>query len=84
MSKGIPCRRKKRGLMVAPTQPTEPRRELNVVDAIMDFEGGQLDEDETIALFQRLIDSGMAWTLQGSYGRMASALIDAGLCTKGS
>jgi len=55
---------------------------LNLTDSIIDFEQGALDEDATIALFQALIDNGMAWTLQGSYGRTAASLIEAGLCTR--
>lgn len=50
------------------------------IDAIIAFENGALDEDETISLFQDLIDSGMVWKLQGFYGRTARDLIDAGLC----
>ena len=50
------------------------------IDKIIAYENGQLDEDETIELFQGLIDSGAAWTLQGHYGRTATALIDAGHC----
>ena len=55
--------------------------EVNIVDLIIDFESGTMSEDDIPPFFQRLIDSGMAWNLQGSYGRMAQHLIDAGLCT---
>jgi hypothetical protein len=57
----------------------DPRRPYDHVGAIMAFESGDLDEDATIELFQHLVDTGMAWSLQGSYGRMAKALIDAGM-----
>jgi len=48
------------------------------VDLIMKFESGELSEADTIELFQDLVDSGMAWKLQGFYGRTATALIEAG------
>lgn len=53
---------------------------MNQIDKIIAFEQGDLDEDGTIELFQELIDSGLAWQLQGSYGRMANALIQNGYC----
>jgi hypothetical protein len=53
---------------------------MDQVSAIMAYEDGTLGEDETIALFQELIDSGLVWQLQGSYGRMARDLIAAGEC----
>lgn len=54
----------------------------NLVDIgrIIAYECGELDEGETIALFQDMIDAGTAWNLQGSYGRVAQHLIDAGYC----
>lgn len=49
------------------------------VDKLIAYENGELSEDETIDLFQELVTSGLAWSLQGHYGRTAAALIDAGL-----
>ena len=51
------------------------------IDQIIAFEQGELDDDGIINLFQALVDSGDAWRLQGSYGRMAVSLIEAGLIT---
>ena len=51
------------------------------VGKIMDYESGEMGKEETIAFFQELVDSGLVWSLQGSYGRMAARLIDAGLVT---
>ena len=51
-----------------------------MIDKIIAYEEGSLSEEDTIALFQTLIDTGQAWTLQGHYGRQAHALIEAGLC----
>ena len=47
---------------------------------IAKYEGGELSEEEIVKGFQALIDSGLAWKLQGSYGRMARALIERGDC----
>ena len=51
---------------------------MNLTDKIINFECGLLDQIGMLELFAELIKNGMAWTLQGSYGRTASALIDAG------
>ena len=47
---------------------------------VMAFEAGELDEDEIVEGFQHLINSGVVWSLQGSYGRTAAALIESGRC----
>lgn len=49
------------------------------VDKIIAYESGNLSDDDTVALFQDLVDTGLAWSLQGHYGRTATTLIDAGL-----
>ena len=51
---------------------------MDLTDKIIDFECGLLDDTGVLELFAELISNGMAWTLQGSYERTASALIDAG------
>jgi len=51
------------------------------IDDIIAYESGLLDEDETLALFQKLIATGLAWELQGHYGRTAMALLEAGRIT---
>lgn len=53
----------------------------NVLDGIVRYEGGEMDEGETLELFQNLVDTGIAWHLQGSYGRTAVELIKAGRIT---
>jgi hypothetical protein len=42
------------------------------------WEEGELGDEETIRLFQALVDSGLVWRLQGCYGRQAGSLIEAG------
>ncbi len=54
---------------------------MDIVSGIIEFENGEMDEEETIEFFQELVDIGMAWTLQGFYGRTATDLINAGMVT---
>ena len=51
------------------------------VQDIMAFESGEMTEEEVLDFFQELVDTGAAWTLQGSYGRLAAHLIETGLIT---
>lgn len=51
----------------------------DTVGQIMAYESGELSAEDTTSLFQSLVDSGLAWQLQGHYGRTASAMLQAGL-----
>lgn len=52
------------------------------VNEIMDYESGEMNEEDTIYFFQKLIDSGMCWQLQGHYGRTARAMMQGGYCVE--
>ena len=54
------------------------RSSYDVTSGIIEFESGQLDDQGVLKLFSELVKSGLVWNLQGSYGRMAASLIDAG------
>ena len=64
-------------------QKTNPERKptMNNINQILAYENGELDEAGVIELFQSLVNTGLAWSLQGHYGRTANALIEAGLVT---
>ena len=51
-------------------------KKKDIIDYIMDYEMDQLDDFNTLKLFSELIKNGMAWNLQGHYGRTAQHLID--------
>ena len=55
---------------------------MTMLNQVIAYEQGELDEEGIIELFQELINSGLAWEMQGSYGRTAKALIDAGYCVE--
>lgn len=59
---------------------TETKPDL--VDLIIAYEGGQMNDAEAVSLFQKLVDNGMAWKSQGHYGRVATALLERGLIRK--
>ena len=50
----------------------------NLVDNIIEYESGKLSDKKTLQLFSYLIKTGKVWSLQGCYGRTASALIEDG------
>ncbi len=52
---------------------------MDYLDTILAYENGELDDEGTIELFQDLVRNGLAWKLQGSYGRTAQRMLDAGL-----
>jgi hypothetical protein len=52
---------------------------VQLVDQLIAYEEGQLTEDEQIALFQHLVETGTCWHLEGHYHRVAATLIEAGL-----
>ena len=49
--------------------------------AVEGFDGIDHDEDTIISAWQYLIDTELAWHLQGWYGRTAAGLIEAGICS---
>lgn len=56
---------------------------MNMIDFIMMVEGGEFDHEneEHVQALQDMIDSGMAWKLQGFWGRFANQMIQLGVVT---
>jgi hypothetical protein len=52
------------------------------IGKIVDYESGEMPEEDVIPFFAELVQTGMAWTLQGSYGRMAASLIEGGYISR--
>jgi hypothetical protein len=48
------------------------------IDLIIAYESGDLSDYQTVNLFADLVRTGLAFQLQGHYGRTAAALIEAG------
>ena len=56
------------------TMKTQP----DFIDLIIAYESGDLSDYQTVNLFADLVRTGLAFQLQGHYGRTAAALIEAG------
>lgn len=55
---------------------------MDTVDAVMMIEGDDnATSEQLVDAWQLLIDTGVVWTLQGRYGRMAQHLIEQGICS---
>jgi hypothetical protein len=51
--------------------------EMTPINAVLIAEGEiETDQETQIDAWQYLVDTGLAWSLQGSFGRMAQDLID--------
>ena len=55
---------------------------MDIVEKIDQFENDQLSKQEIIELFQKLVDTGLAWELQGFYAQYARKLIERGVIRK--
>lgn len=67
------------------------RRQMTIFEATMLAEGchdiagwdpQDVTEEVMAEAWQLLIDTGTVWQLQGSFGRQAVALIEAGVCSR--
>lgn len=55
---------------------------MDLIGKIIAYESGELSDEETVELFSMLVKSGMAWSLQGHYGRTATVMIDTGVLSE--
>jgi hypothetical protein len=51
---------------------------MNIIGQMVQYEQGELSFEETVELFQALLESGLIYNLQGSYQRTAQSLIEEG------
>lgn len=54
----------------------------DLVSKIMAWESGEMTAKQTVRFFGQLVKSGMAWRLQGMYGRTAESLIHQGYISR--
>jgi len=52
------------------------------VGLIIEYEAGEMTDKQLIEFFAELIKTGECWSLQGHYGRTATALITSGYIDK--
>lgn len=56
----------------------------DIPSLIIAYESGELNGADVLRLYSKLVRTGLVWSLQGHYGRTASAFIGAGyLSVKG-
>lgn len=55
------------------------RQGFDLVGNIIAWEEGRSSPAKEKRLFQHLVNTGQAWTLQGMYGRQAQAMLEAGI-----
>lgn len=55
------------------------QQKYDLVSALTAYEMDELSVEGTNELFQHLVNTGLAWSLQGYYGRTARLLLEAGL-----
>lgn len=58
---------------------SETAQNCNIVDQIIDYESGLMEEEDVPGFFQRLYDTGVLAGLQGSYHRAFAHLKSHGL-----
>jgi hypothetical protein len=59
--------------------PTSEVHLVRLVDQLIAYEEGQIPEDQEVAFFEHLMETGTCWQLPGHYQRVAATLIEAGL-----
>jgi hypothetical protein len=57
-------------------------KKYDITGNIIAYECGELSAEGILKLFAILIKNGMAWSLQGCYGRQAQSFIEAGYISK--
>lgn len=55
------------------------KSKYDLVGEIIDFETSGLEPKREKKLFQTLVNTGQAWSLQGMYGRRANAMLEKGI-----